>query len=549
MAGTRDPSPPPDDAALPLAAQALLDAVIAISSDLDMHNVLDRIVVASCELTGARYGALGVIGVDGQLSDFITHGIEQEVHEQIGELPRGRGILRLLIDHPSPLRLERLQDHPQSYGFPPHHPPMTTFLGVPVRIRGTVFGNLYLTEKEGGTPFTEQDVTLVQALASAAGFVIENARAYALSEHQRAWLEASARLNDALQPPVAMETALQHVAVATRGVSRAHAVGVFVSGEDGEPELVAHDGRDAAELPDLAKELRDRIDEAMSGDQPDAVPLGRTRTALVLPLRTRLFGSSVLVVIIDVQQAAVGVVSKEQELVASFADQAALALDRVQALAERQELAIVSDRDRIARDLHDVVIQRLFAAGLQLQGIRSNAVVPEVQGRLDRAVEDLDTTIRDIRSTIFELHQAAGGSLRKDVRSLVREYVPVLGFTPTMRTRGPVDTLVPDSIAEQALAVLREALSNLGRHAKATTASVEIEVDTHELRLRVTDDGVGLPEDRHESGLRNVRRRAENMGGAVELAGVEPHGTALEWRVPLDGEGQPDGTTATGTSA
>src|SRR5687768_5798113 len=200
-------------------ARALLDAVIAMSSDLDMHNVLDRIVVSSCELTGAQYGALGVIGTDGLLSDFIAHGIDPAERAQIGELPRGRGILGLLIDEPEALRLPRLQDHPASFGFPANHPPMTTFLGVPVRIRGTVFGNLYLTEKAGGSAFTEQDEILVQALASAAGFVIENARAYALSERQRTWLEASSHLNAALQPPLAISDALQHVAVGAQAVS------------------------------------------------------------------------------------------------------------------------------------------------------------------------------------------------------------------------------------------------------------------------------------------------------------------------------------------
>src|SRR6266540_726655 len=471
---------------LPRGAQALLAAVMAISSDLDMHNVLDRIVESSLELTGARYGALGVIGTDGQLSDFIAHGIHPDVSAAIGELPHGRGILGLLIEHPEPIRLPRLQDHPASYGFPPHHPPMTTFLGVPVRIRGTVFGNLYLTEKLGGIPFTEQDEMLVQALASAAGFVIENARAYALSELQRSWLEASARLNEALQPPVEVDDALQQVAVATRTVSNAYAVGVISielpgdvtqggardAGRDGGYPIVirASDGRDAARLPELADQLSDQIRRAAAGDEPGAVPLAENRTALVLPIRARLFGSAVLLVIVDTHKAVTGLPSKERELITSFADQAALALDRVQAVSDRQELAIVSDRDRIARDLHDLVIQRLFATGLSLQGIRAKAL-PEVQIRLDQAVADLDTTIRDVRTTIFELHHRETAALRDSISALAREYVPILGFAPAIRTRGPVDTLVPAETAEQLLAVLREALSNVARHAGASSAS------------------------------------------------------------------------------
>jgi len=526
---------------LPRGAQALLAAVIAISSDLDMHNVLDRIVMSSLELTSAKYGALGVIGTDGHLSDFIAHGIHPDVRAQIGELPHGRGILGLLIEHPEPIRLSRLQDHPASYGFPPHHPPMTSFLGVPVRIRGTVFGNLYLTEKLGGEPFTEQDELLVQALASAAGFVIENARAYTLSEFQRSWLEASARLNDALQPPVEVDDALQQVAVATRAVSSAYAVGVLsggtadgTKGNHGTDFVIrASDGRDAARLPELAEQLTDQIRRAAAGDEPDAVPLGGNRTALVLPIRARLFGSAVLLVIVDTHKAVTGLPTKERELITSFADQAALALDRVQAVADRQELAIVSDRDRIARDLHDLVIQRLFATGLSLQGIRAKAR-PEVQVRLDQAVADLDTTIRDVRTTIFELHHREHAGLRDSISKLTREYAPILGFTPAVRTRGPIDTLVPNEIAEQVLAVLREALSNVARHAGAHSASVEVQAEPDSLILRVTDDGRGLPEGRHESGLRNVRRRAGELGGTVRFDSVEPHGTAMEWQVPLD---------------
>ena len=393
----------------------MLDAVIAMSSDLDMHNVLDRIVVSSCELTGAQYGALGVIGTDGLLSDFIVHGIAPDQRAKIGELPRGRGILGLLIDKPEALRLTRLQDHPASFGFPANHPPMTSFLGVPVRIRGTVFGNLYLTEKAGGSAFTEQDEILVQALASAAGFVIENARAYALSERQRTWLEASSHLNSALQPPLALSEALQHVAVGAQKVSGARAVGVLRVDDSGIPKFLASVGRDREQLPALAEQHRKLIVEVEGGSEVGMLALPEGHTTMVLPMRGHLFGSTVLLVLLEAQQSLLRQPAKEHELIMSFAEQAALTLDRVQARADREELAIVSDRDRIARDLHDLVIQRLFATGLQLQGIRAQAVLPAVQKRLDRAVEDLDTTIRDIRSTIFELQHRDQTTLRAEV--------------------------------------------------------------------------------------------------------------------------------------
>ena len=221
------------------------------------------------------------------------------------------------------------------------------------------------------------------------------------------------------------------------------------------------------------------------------------------------------------------------DLLASLADQASLALDRAEAIADREELALVADRDRIARDLHDLVIQRLFATGLQLQGARRIAMSDDVRERLDSAVTDLDTTIRDIRSTIFELQRVGERSLRSDLRDLAKEYVPVLGFTPLVRTTGPVDTAVGGELGEQLLAVLREALSNTARHAEASAAVVEVEVTGDRVLLSVTDNGKGIPGERQESGLRNVRRRAADHGGAVRLLREEPHGTRLEWSVPL----------------
>ena len=528
----------PSTTSLPSSAQVLLDAVIAISSALDMHHVLDQIVVSSCELTDATYGALGVIGPDGALSDFITNGIDEAARKEIGELPKGRGILRLLIDHPEPIRLQHLEDHPASYGFPANHPPMTSFLGVPVRIRGTVFGNLYLTEKRGGDSFTEQDEMLVQALASAAGFVIENARAYALSERQRSWLEASARLHETLQSPIELVDALPHIAAGTRAVSGAVAVGVFRLDETGTPALIAADGREADLLASAGEQARAGLDKAFRGEQPDDVRLGRDRLILLLPMRTRLFATLVLLVIVDARQDATRLPGQEKELTLSFADQAALALDQLQALTDQRELAIVTDRERIARDLHDLVIQRLFATGLQLQGIRAKtALLPAVQERLDHAVSDLDTTIRDIRSTVFALQQPGGLSLRHEAQQLVSEYRTVLGFPPVLRTRGPIDTVTDSSNIEHLLAVLREALSNVARHAGATSTiveiAVELEVAPAQLVLGVTDDGRGLSSSILESGLRNVRRRAEQLGGNVSLSANEPQGTVLEWRVPL----------------
>src|SRR5680860_520804 len=362
---------------LPRNARALLDAVVAISSDLDMHTVLNRIVVSACEITGARYGALSVLGNSGGLIDFITFGLSEEEHKAIGVLPRGHGILGLLIDHPEPLRLKHLQAHPKSYGFPPNHPPMERFLGVPVRIRGTVFGNLYLTDKSNGEDFTEQDEMLVEGLASAAGFVIENARTYAQSERRRQWLEASAQIIEALQPPVRVDDALRHIAIGARRASGASVVAVVQRREDGEYEVSASVGAKADQVRDIVTTLEKHIARAEADADVVVVSQGAERTAVLVPLRAHLAANGVLLVLLDSGRGTLE--SEEAELLASFADQASLALDRAQAISDHQELMLISDRDRIARDLHDLVIQRLFATGLQLQGAQRFAVVPEVR--------------------------------------------------------------------------------------------------------------------------------------------------------------------------
>ena len=530
-----------DDALhLPRNARALLDDVVAISSDLDLHNVLSRIVESACEITEAGYGALGVLGNAGGLVDFITHGVTEEQRRAIGDLPRGHGILGLLIEEPHPLRLDHLGEHPKSFGFPPEHPPMDSFLGVPVRIHGTVFGNLYLTEKAGGRSFTEQDEELVQALATAAGFVIENARAFAQSEQRRQWLEATAQVTEALQPPVRIDAALRQIAIGARRASGASTVAVVQFGEQGHL-VAAADGTRLAGLDDVVSAIEQHITRAETVRELVVVPRGAEGVLVLVPLRAHLAANGVLLVALE--RGTLG--AQEAELLASFADQASLALDRAQAISDRQELMLVADRDRIARDLHDLVIQRLFATGLQLQGARRIAVSDEVRERLDGAVADLDVTIRDIRSTIFELQHGHDLSLRADFRGLVKEYVPVLGFTPMVRTSGPVDTAVNREVSEQLLAVLREALSNVARHAHADAAVVELSVELDAVTLTVADNGRGLPPERQESGLRNVRRRATELGGSVRFLPEEPHGTRMDWTVPL----QSAGTTSTGQLA
>lgn len=515
--------------ALPAATRALLDAVIAISSDLDLHTVLTRIVEAASHLTGARYGALGVLGGESFLVDFVTTGLTDAERAAIGDIPHGRGILGMLIEHPEAVRLDDLTTHARSVGFPAHHPPMRTFLGVPVRIRGTVFGNLYLTEKQGGGPFTDQDQALVEALASTAGFVIENARAYGVSERRRRWLEASATLSDSLQPPIDLEAGLTEVTRAMRTVTGAAAVAVLHLEEGSPVHTISADPETVPVVEAALVALEERPWPRQDADPVDAELEGFPAT--LVPLRTHLVSLGLLVILHQPGSAAMA--SEERLLLASFADQAGLSLDRAQAIENCSELAVMSDRERIARDLHDVVIQRLFATGLQLQGAATTAS-PEVAARIDDAVEALDTTIKDIRGTIFELqHRERGPSLRADVRKLAREYAPLLAFDPLVHTVGPLDTVVPREIREQLLPVLREALANLARHAGAEHAEITVAVDDDELRLTVLDDGVGIGPDAVESGLRNSRRRASALGGSLELTPRSPRGTSFVWRVPL----------------
>ncbi len=361
----------------------LLDAVLLIGSDLSLPAVLQRIVDCSRTLVGARYAALSVLDEQKYtIDEFLTSGMDAETIQAIGHLPEGLGVLGLLVVDPHPIRLREIGRHPDSHGFPPNHPPMHSFLGVPVHVRGQVFGNLYLTEKMDADEFTADDESLVTALALSAGVAIENARLHA----------------------------------------------------------------------------------------------------------------------------------------------------RV------SELVLVEDHERIARDLHDTVIQRLFAIGLALQGTSRLVISPDVQKRIQDSVDDLDTTIRQIRSTIFALEQdeADRRGLRSGVLAVAKEVSEPLGRDPRIRFSGPIDTEVDPAVADHLLATLREALTNVVRHAEAHSVEIAIDLVGGMVTLRVTDDGIGL--NSHHSaeghGLRNMRNRAEALGGTFSTEVPPGGGTTLIWRAP-----------------
>ena len=368
----------------PAKLRRVLEATLLVEADLDLPVLLRHVIDEALSMTNARYGALGVLNEDhSALAEFITAGLTPEEERQIGARPTGRGVLGLLISDPRPMRVSKIGSHPDSFGFPSGHPPMTSFLGVPIKVRDEVYGNLYLTDKIGWSEFTSDDEALVGALAIAAGIAIENARL-----HQRV-----------------------------------------------------------------------------------------------------------------------------------------------------QEMAVFDERGRLARDLHDTVIQRLFAVGLSLQSIAGMAAPPGGVDRLNQAIADIDYTIRQIRTTIFELGlDSTSQGPRASVLALVEELTPVIGCDVNTTIDGPVDAALPNQIVEHLLATLREALTNVGRHAGATRANVILSVDSEVCRLQVLDNGHGVHCVKGRAGgngLGNMRRRAEKLNGDFDIESPDSGGTLLVWQVPV----------------
>jgi signal transduction histidine kinase len=523
----------------------LLDAMLVVTSGLELDETLRTIVHAAIELVEARYGALGVRGGDHELVEFIYEGIDVAMREQIGHLPEGHGVLGVLIDDPKPIRLDNISHHAASVGFPPNHPPMRTFLGVPVRIRDEVFGNLYLTEKANGQPFSEDDEVLVQALAAAAGIAIDNARLYEKSKTRQSWIEATRDIGTELLSGTDPARVFRLVADESRSLSGAEQTFVAVPVDPDLPaseidELViaatAGDGPAAAlhTIPVEGTLIGEAFVQRAPGrfEGSDLVA-GETTTdgpALVLPLRAT---DAVAGVLVALRPVGAQPFSDEQlDMMAAFADQAALAWQLAHTQRQMRELSILTDRDRIARDLHDHVIQRLFAVGLSLQGTIPRTRVPEVQQRLSGCVDDLQEVIQEIRTAIFDLHGSSSGVTR--LRQRLDEAVAQFSNTElrtTVQYAGPL-SVVDVALADHAEAVVREAVSNTVRHAGATTLTVEVAVGD-DLCIQVVDNGRGIPGDVTGSGLINLRRRAEDVGGRFTVEPISTGGTKLSWSAPL----------------
>jgi signal transduction histidine kinase len=532
----------------------LVEAMLAVTAGLDLGETLTTIVHTATSLVDARYGAMGVRGHDRHLSQFVYEGIDEHTRARIGNLPEGHGVLGLLFAQPKAIRLENLADHPASAGFPPGHPPMRTFLGVPVRIRDEIFGNLYLTEKSGGQPFTEDDELIVQALAAAAGIAVDNARLYESARARQLWIAATRDLTTEFLAGTDAGEVLGHLVEHARRLTRSQQVFLAVApdtddlpGAPAELVITRHSGGSADRvghrlaLADttvgtaFARRAPLRIDDVretdLAGDFPGAGP------ALVLPLHASGSTFGVLIAL-----RAVDAVPYDDEiltLAAAFTDQAALARQLAEAQQRMRELDVLSDRDRIARDLHDHVIQRLFAVGLALQGTVARTTTPEVKVRLTDAIDDLQDVVQEIRTSIFDLHGAAGSStrLRQRLEQAIRQQVADSGIRTVLRVTGPLSVVDPE-LADNAEAVVREAVSNAVRHSGAGSIDIDVTV-ADELTVTVTDDGCGIPDGITPSGLANLSYRAEAAGGRFsalpDLASdlTAPRGTRLRWSVPL----------------
>lgn len=527
--------------------QLLLDAVVTISADLSLDGVLSRIVAIASRLVDAEYAALGVLsaGRRRRLRTFIHHGISDDLASEIGELPTGHGLLGLIIDRPEPLRLHDIAEHPSSYGFPENHPPMSSFLGVPVRIRERVFGNLYLTEKVGGGDFTVEDEEVVVALAAAAGVAIENARLYEETTTRETWARATAAIAAVVSDPVSVDEAYAAVVDQAREVGSADAAWIMVDGPEHEQQVVAIAGValrgealaslvavDVAAQGALEKGECCAIEDITEAGGAAGIPgLPEIGPLLAVPFSPSATVRGTLSLAWSIQNED-RYYSLDTQLVSSYAEQAALTMQLAEARDEQRRLAVFEDRDRIGRDLHDLVIQRLFAVGLGLQGATRLVERPEVAARLEQAVDDLDATIKDIRRAIFGLSSLdTAGDVQAEVTRLVERASSTLKFKPSLRFEGPVRTLVPLELAPDLLAVLAECLSNASRHAEATAISIIVAAGDHVV-LTVQDNGKGMESTGAESGIANIRIRAEQRGGTLAVDSGAGRGTTLTWSVP-----------------
>lgn len=528
-----------------LATQGRLRSLVRANSlvveELDVAQVLLRIVEAAVELVDARYGALGVIAPDGSLEQFIHVGMPEEEAARIAHLPEGHGLLGAVVDQAERIRLPHIAEDPRSAGFPANHPHMDSFLGVPIRIRDEVFGNLYLTERSGGA-FSAEDEELIAALAATAAIAIDNARLFDETRRRQRWSAALAEVTSTLLSGTGDMLAV--IADRVGSVVDADLVCVIVPSGPGRLRVQLARGQAADDVEgreyDAAGTLAGRALEqgTIVAVETETVPSQDWQPVLgpsiALPLAAA--GVSLGVLTLSRRPGSARFAPADLEMAAEFAAQAGVAIELVRGREDRQRLELVGERSRIARDLHDHVIQRLFAAGLGLHSLADGS--PALAPELLRHVDAIDTAIADIRTAVFTLaHGASAATTRQRVLDIANELSPALGFSPRVVFSGPIDLLVQGELADDVGAVVREGLSNVLRHAAATAATVEVHVDDERVSAVVADDGRGIsPDVERRSGTGNLADRARARGGEFTIEPAGEAGTRIEWSIPLPRE-------------
>jgi signal transduction histidine kinase len=520
--------------------RGLLRANRVIVEELDLQTVLSTLVEAAVDLVGARYGALGVMSPEGGLEQFVHTGMSDELVARIGRLPRGHGLLGAVLAEGATVRSPHVSEDARSEGFPAGHPPMESFLGVPIRVRGELFGSLYFAEKEVGD-FSAEDEELLSSLAATAGVAIDNARLFAETTRRQAWAAAStevatALLSDDAGAPLGLladrvvtlagadlvcvvlpATTTTVIVDTARGRLAGDLQGLVVpaAGSLSGRALQSHEILEVANLQTLAE---------VAGTP---LVLGPT---IAVPLETADTAHGALIVSRAAGSARFSLA--DVEMITDFSRQATLAIDIAEVRRDRTRLERAEDRSRIARDLHDHVIQRLFAAGLDMQASMRSGVEDDTRRRLERHVDMLDAAIVEIRTAIFALAPPRRGgrsSLRHRVIDLLAELGPVFEVTPRLAFSGPLDLMVLDEVVDDVLAVVREGLSNVARHAEATRVSVTVTVADDHVTVQITDDGIGLPDRRDDSGLTNLAVRAATWQGTMVAERRPEGGTVLIW--------------------
>ncbi|WP_051371115.1 GAF domain-containing protein [Streptomyces sp. 142MFCol3.1] len=529
----------------------LMTAVLSVGRELELEHVLQSIVESAAALVKAEFAALGVLGPDGRTPcAYHIVGVRQEDVDgagRCGEKHAGVGDLDRRPESPCP---EKTSHRPASYGLPPGERPVKDVLTVPIRVRDENFGDLYLADKHGGVLFDEEDEALLSTLAVAAGVAIDNARLYEDSRLRERWLLANAEIAHSLMSGNGRTDVLNLIAEHARGITGSALAAVATPMEDTHSLTVeiamgvdaeAHRGLVLSVQESLVGLAFTAVAPVTSDDvqhderiSPQPPRFGGLGPAVAAPIGTG--GADVRGVVLLARNSGRPVFSgKETEMLQNFAAQAAIALELAERRRDTEQIAVLQDRERIARDLHHVAIQRLFEAGMTLQSVGRLVDHPEAAERILRAVDELDETIKIIRSAIFGLRErdAAGSGLRARVVGVVDEMAPVLNFGPSLRMEGRIDTDVSCEIADHVVAVLSEALTNVARHAHADRADVVLGTDDDEVFLSISDNGVGIPPDGRRSGLRNLSERAQELGGALDISDFDGAGTELRWHVPL----------------